>query len=131
MEELTYTDSEYRENEDGFLEKYVYVPQLDEWMTEDEFAFNKACYDPAFEDARVYEREHGSDDEDCYYDETDDDDLREEDDDDNDGPDYSSMSREEAMAEYERTGINHTEHDLNDWDDINRRLGFEFFNPKK
>lgn len=47
-----------------------------------------------------------------------------------DDTDYSSMTREEALEEYNRTGINHTEHDLNDWDDINERLGFEFHKPR-
>ena len=48
-----------------------------------------------------------------------------------DDSDYSSMTREQAMDEYNRTGINHSEHDLNDWDDINSRLGFDFYKPKK
>ena len=52
-------------------------------------------------------------------------------DEDDDITDYSSMTRERAIDEYNRTGINHSEHDLNDWDDINRRLGFEFYKPKK
>ena len=37
MQTLGYTKVEYRENEDGFVEKCVYVPVLDEWMTEEEF----------------------------------------------------------------------------------------------
>lgn len=41
------------------------------------------------------------------------------------------MTREQAIEEYNRTGVNHSEYDLNDWDDINRRLGYDFFKPKK
>ena len=124
MDELFYTDVEIRKDDNGYDVKYVYVPILDEWMTEDEFYFEKSCYDPAMIDARIYEREHSNDD--CI----DDDDYDDDYDYDDDDPDYSSMTREEARKEYNRTGINHTEYDLNDWDDINRRLGYDFYKPK-
>lgn len=39
--------------------------------------------------------------------------------------DYSNMTREEAIEEYRRTGVNHSEYDLNDWEEINRRLGLD------
>ena len=123
--ELYYTDTEQRTDEDGFAVTYVYVPLLDEWMTLDEFYFQKACYDPAMEDTRVYEQEHGSDDflfdEDEVSDEDFEDDYSEEDD-----PDYENMTYEEAVEEYNKTGINHSNYDLNDWDEINEKLGFEF-----
>lgn len=128
--ELYYTDTEQRTDEDGFAVTYVYVPLLDEWMTLDEFYFQKACYDPAMEDTRVYEQEHGSDDflfdEDEVSDEDFEDDYSEEDD-----PDYENMTYEEAVEEYNKTGINHSNYDLNDWDEINEKLGFEFHNNSK
>ncbi len=55
---LFYTDTEYR-NEDGEREKYVYVPLLDEWMTLDEFYFEKQLYDDSMEDAEIDDMEHG------------------------------------------------------------------------
>lgn len=55
---LYYTDTEYR-NEDGEREKYVYVPLLDEWMTLDEFYFEKQLYDDSMEDAEIDDMEHG------------------------------------------------------------------------
>ena len=128
--ELYYTDTEQRTDEDGFAVTYVYVPLLDEWMTLDEFYFQKACYDPAMEDTRVYEQEHGSDDflfdEDEVSDEDFEDDYSEEDD-----PDYENMTYEEAVEEYNKTGINHSNYDLNDWDEINEKLGFEFHKSRK
>ena len=128
--ELYYTDTEQRTDEDGFAVTYVYVPLLDEWMTLDEFYFQKACYDPAMEDTRVYEQEHGSDDfvfdEDEGSDEDFEDDYSEEDD-----PDYENMTYEEAVEEYNKTGINHSNYDLNDWDEINEKLGFEFHKNSK
>jgi hypothetical protein len=128
--ELYYTDTEQRTDEDGFAVTYVYVPLLDEWMTLDEFYFQKACYDPAMEDTRVYEQEHGSDDflfdEDEVSDEDFEDDYSEEDD-----PDYENMTYEEAVEEYNKTGINHSNYDLNDWDEINEKLGFEFHKNSK
>lgn len=136
MKELFYADVEIRKDEDGFDEKYVYVPILDEWMTEEEFYFQKSCYDPAMDEAHVYEQEHGSDDfididyEDYFDEELDEEEYEDIDEDDGDC-DYSTMSYEEAVEEYNRTGINHSKYDLNDWDDINRRLGFEFYKPKK
>lgn len=128
MQTLGYAKVEYRENEDGFVEKCVYVPVLDEWMTEEEFICQKACYDPAMEDARIYEQEHGSDDIIEYDDDID---AEEEDYEDYDDDGCSVMTREEAMEEYENTGINNSEFDLNDWDDINDRLGYVFYDPKK
>ena len=128
--ELYYTDTEQCTDEDGFAVTYVYVPLLDEWMTLDEFYFQKACYDPAMEDTRVYEQEHGSDDflfdEDEVSDEDFEDDYSEEDD-----PDYENMTYEEAVEEYNKTGINHSNCDLNDWDEINEKLGFEFHKNSK
>ena len=128
--ELYYTDTEQRTDEDGFAVTYVYVPLLDEWMTLDEFYFQKACYDPAMEDTCVYEQEHGSDDflfdEDEVSDEDFEDDYSEEDD-----PDYENMTYEEAVEEYNKTGINHSNYDLNDWDEINEKLGFEFHKNSK
>ncbi len=130
MEKLYYTDVEFRKDEDGFDVKYVYVPILDEWMTEEEFQFEKSCYDPAMSDARMYEEEYGNDDViDDYDDDEEDDDDYDDECDYDDNRDYSSMTREEAIEEYNRTGINHSEHDLNDWDDINSRLGFDFYKP--
>ena len=124
MEELSYTDTEYRKDEDGFDEKWVYVPALDEWMTEDDFYYQKSCYDGALEDAQDYWDNHSDDDvyfddydeevEDGKYDDYEDDEI-----------DYTTMTREEALDEYNRTGVNHSEYDLNDWDDINRRLGYD------
>lgn len=128
MTDLIYTKEEYRKDEDGFDEKYVYVPALDEWMSEEEFAFQKTCYDSAMRDARIYEQEHGMDDiieyeEEhswgCEAEDTDNDE------------DYSNMTREEAEEAYLRNGINYSEIDLNDWEDINRRLGFDFYKPKR
>ena len=128
--ELYYTDTEQRTDEDGFAVIYVYVPLLDEWMTLDEFYFQKSCYDPAMEDTRVYEQEHGSDDflfdEDEVSDEDFEDDYSEEDD-----PDYENMTYEEAVEEYNKTGINHLSYDLNDWYEINEKLGFEFHKNSK
>lgn len=130
VNELYYTDTEQRTDEDGFPVTYVYVPLLDEWMTLDEFYFQKACYDPAMEDTRVYEQEHGSDD--FLFDEVDvideefEDGYSEEDD-----PDYENMTYEEAIEEYNKTGINHSNYDLNDWDEINEKLGFEFHKSRK
>lgn len=128
--ELYYTNTEQRTDEDGFAVTYVYVPLLDEWMTLDEFYFQKASYDPAMEDTRVYEQEHGSDDflfdEDEVSDEDFEDDYSEEDD-----PDYENMTYEEAVEEYNKTGINHSNYDLNDWDEINEKLGFEFHKNSK
>ncbi len=119
MEELIYTDVEYRKDEDGFDEKWVYVPALGEWMTEDEFYYQKSCYDAAMGDAQAYWDDHSDDD--IYDDDYEDDDDFEEDEE----IDYTNMTREEAMEEYNRTGVNHSEYDLNDWDDINRRLGYD------
>lgn len=124
VNELYYTDTEQRTDEDGFTVTYVYVPLLDEWMTLDEFYFQKACYDPAMEDTRVYEQEHGSDD--FLYDEDDTDEDFEDDFSEEDDPDYENMTYEEAVEEYNKTGINHSNYDLNDWDEINEKLGFEF-----
>ena len=121
-EGLYYTDSEQRTDEDGFTVTYVYVPLLDDWMTLDAFYFQKACYDPAMEDTRVYEQEHGSDD--FIYDEEDTEEDYYQDYDDN--QDYDDMTYEEAVEEYNKTGINHSKYDLNDYDEINRKLGFEF-----
>lgn len=59
-ERLFYTDKEYREDEDGYRELYVYVPMLDEWMTIDQFKFEKTCYDDAMDDADRDDYEHGS-----------------------------------------------------------------------
>lgn len=123
MEELIYTEVEYRKDKDGFDEKWVYVPALDEWMTEDSFYFEKAMYGESMEEAEEYYHEESNDD--IYPDEEED--LYEEDEyPDSEEIDYSNMTREEAMEEYRRTGINHSEHDLNDWDEINRRLGYRF-----
>ncbi len=123
MEELIYTEVEYRKDKDGFDEKWVYVPALDEWMTEDSFYFEKALYGESMEEAEEYYHEESNDD--IYPDEEED--LYEEDEyPDSEEIDYSNMTREEAMEEYRRTGINHSEHDLNDWDEINRRLGYRF-----
>jgi hypothetical protein len=133
--ELYYTDTEQRTDEDGFAVTYVYVPLLDEWMTLDEFYFQKACYDPAMEDTRVYEQEHGSDDflfdEDEVSDEDFEDDYSEDDYSEEDDPDYENMTYEEAVEEYNKTGINHSNYDLNDWDEINEKLGFEFHKNSK
>lgn len=130
MNELTYTDVEIRKDEDGCDVKYVYVPAFDEWMTEDEFAFQKACYDPAMTDARAHEIEHGCEDF-CPNDDWDDDVDDDDDWDDDDWDDDMPKTKEEALERYNRTGINHSEFDLNDYDDINRRLGFEFIKTKK
>lgn len=132
--DFVYTDERYDVDEDGFRVKMVYVPLVDEWMTEDLFWSQKRMYDASMDEAREYYNEQGMDDNLDYTDPYDEEDVGDIDDnDDNDEYDpeyYKNMTREEAMAEYERTGINHSEHDLNDWDDINRRLGFEFFKPR-
>lgn len=135
MKKLFYTDKEVRKDEDGYDETYVYVPELDEWMTEDEFAFQKACYNPAVEEANTYYAEHGSDDwaDDDEEDEDDDWDVDYEEDDEYDdtGWDEAPKTKEEAWERYNQTGVNHSEFDLNDYDEINRLLGFEFIKTKK
>lgn len=54
---LYYTDTEYRIEDDERV-KYVYVPLLDEWMTLDEFYFEKQLYDDSMEDADRDDLEH-------------------------------------------------------------------------
>lgn len=123
---LYYTDTELRKDEDGLPVRYVYVPLLDEWMPLDEFHFQKAAfYDPAMEDVHAYEH----DSEDFLFDE----DWEDEDDDwdDEDEDDEEAMTYQEAVKDFNRTGINHSNYDLNDYDEINENLGFEFFKPRK
>ncbi len=130
MEELFYTYSETRKDEDGFDEKWVYVPAFDEWMTEDDFYIHKSQFDPSIQEAETYFREHSDDD--VYPEDTFEDDAFEEDEyEDIDPDDYENMTREEAMEDYERTGINHSKYDLNDWEEINRTLGFDFLDLSK
>lgn len=140
MDTLVYTQEEYRLDEDGFKVKYVYVPAFEEWMTEEVFYFQKAQYDQSMSDARNYDDEHSNDD--VFPDDEDDFDYLEDDKEDfdnledveyeDDAPvDYDNMTREEAMADYKRTGINHSNHDLNDWEEINRTLGINFLDLSK
>lgn len=124
MKELIYTEVEYRKDKDGFDEKWVYVPALDEWMTENEFYYQKSCYDGAMGDAQAYWDNHSNDE--VYNDDFDDEyDNNNYEEDEYEEIDYSKMSREEALEEYNRTGVNHSEYDLNDWDDIKSRLGYD------
>ena len=133
---LYYTDTELRKDEDGLPIRYVYVPLLDEWMPLDEFHFQKAAfYDPAMEDVHAYEHdsedflfdEDWEDEDDDWEDEGEDD----EDEDDEDEDNEEAMTYQEAVKDFNRTGINHSNYDLNDYDEINENLGFEFFKPRK
>lgn len=132
MERLTYTREEYRLNEDGIREKWVYVPYFDEWMTEEDFYFQKYEIDESMKEAEEFDSFHSNDDvypEDDDYDDEIYDDFDDEYDDET--IDYGSMTREEALEDYNRTGVNHSNYDLNNWEEINRVLGFDFLDLSK
>jgi hypothetical protein len=40
---------------------------------------------------------------------------------------YKDDGYQSAVDEYNRTGVNHSNYDLNDYDEINEKLGYKFF----
>jgi hypothetical protein len=61
MNRLYYTETRKITEGENAGETEVYVPDLDEWMTENEFYAQKRMYDDAYRDAETYWAEHGSD----------------------------------------------------------------------
>lgn len=58
-----YTDERFREDEEGYIVKEVFVPSEGtngEWMNEDDYKFILTCIEASMEDAERDWYEHGS-----------------------------------------------------------------------